>query len=264
MKYIYMLLFFSLALYSCENNKIINAKALIPLENPAISAYIDVDRKEINVFISTITAFEEKYTFATSLIKDAKVYAKKQDGTIVNIPFVKEKYMASISVTSGDSLKLFVEWQGKTHSAITIIPPKAIFKEPVKVEADLYSFKIFNSQKDKLFYWANQKANNETQGIGFSLIYPDKYIFAVSDSVTDIMAKITFFDKNLLKKSPLFLTLNLISVDKNLFEYQTISSNNEIDTRGALKNNPSINNFDSGAIGYFGSLINTEVKIRIN
>jgi len=264
MKYIYMLLFFSLALYSCENNRIINAKALIPLENPAISAYIDVDRKEINVFISTITAFEEKYSFATSLIKNAKVYAKKQDGTIINIPFVKEKYTASISVASGDTIKLFVEWQEKTHVAFTIIPHKVIFNEPVKVEADVYSFKIFNSQKDKLYYWANQKANNETQGIGFSLIYPDKYIFAVSDSVTDIMAKITFFDKNLLKKSPLFLTLNLISIDKNFYEYQTISYKNAIDTRGALKNSPSINNFDNGAIGYFGSLINTEVKIRIN
>lgn len=53
-------------------------------------------------------------------------------------------------------------------------------------------------------------------------------------------------------------------IDKNLYKYQTISYNNAIDTRGALKNSPSINNFDNGTIGYFGSLINTELKIRIN
>ncbi len=264
MKFIYILLLLSFIFFSCENNKIINVKALIPLENPAISAYIDVDKKEINVFISSITAFEKEYSFATSLIKEAKVYAKKQDGTIVHIPFIKEKYTALISATSGDTVKLFVEWREKIHAAFTVIPHKAIFDEPIKVEPDIYSFKIVNSQKNKRYYWLNKKPDIETQSIGFSLIYPDKYIFAVSDSLADIITKITLFDKNLLKKSPLFLTLNFVSIDKNLYEYLTISSSNEIDTRGALKNSLSINNFDNGAVGYFGSLINTEIKIRIN
>lgn len=263
MKYISILLLSVLVLFSCENNKIINAKALTALENPAISAYIDVDRKEINVFISSITAFEEEYSFANSLIKDAKVYAKKETGEIVNLSFVKEKYLSAISVISGSSVQLFVEWRGKTYTATTNIPNKSNFREPKKIDSEIYSIEILNPLK-KNYYLVNKKSTTETQSIAFSLLYPDSYIFSVSDSVTNATMKVVFFDKNLLKISPLFLTVNLISVDKNLYDYLTTSTNNKIDTRGSIKNSPNINNFDNGAVGYFGSLINTEVKIKVN
>ena len=57
-----------MAFFSCENNRLINPKALLPLDNPAISAFIDVDKKEINVFISTITAFEKNSWVTKSLM----------------------------------------------------------------------------------------------------------------------------------------------------------------------------------------------------
>lgn len=258
--YLLSIIFF----FSCENNKIINSKALIPLENPAISAYIDVDKNEISVFISTITAFEEKYSFANSVIKDAKVYAKKANGGIINIPFIKNNYLSTISVFSGETIELNVEWQGKKYKATTTIPNKTVFGEVKKVDSEIYTLEILNPSKEMMYNWVNKKATNETQNIVFSLLFPDKYIFPLSDSVTNLSMKIVLFDKNLPNTSPLYLPVNLISIDKNLFDYQTISTNSEIDTRGAIKNSPIINNFDNGAVGFFGSLINTEVKIRIN
>jgi hypothetical protein len=262
MKVIYLLSIFFL--FSCEKNKIINAKALIPLENPAISAFIDVDKNEISVFLSTITAFEDKYSYANSIIKDAKVYAKKANGEIVNVPYSKNSYLSTISVFSGETIELFIEWRGKKYTATTTIPHKTVFRESKKNDSEIYSLEILNPSKKTTYYWIDKKSTTETQSIGFSLLYPDRYIFPVSDSVTNLTMKVVFFDKNLLKTSPLFLIINLISVDKNLFEYKTISTNNIIDTRGAIKNNPNINNFDNGAVGYFGSLINTEVRIKVN
>lgn len=262
MKVIFLLSIFLLS--SCENNKIINLKALIPLENPAISAYIDVDKNEISVFISSITAFEKEYSFINSVIKDAKVYAKKANGEIVNVPYLKNSYLSTISVFSGETIELFIEWRGKKYTATTTIPHKTVFRESKKIDSEIYSLEILNESKKTTYCWIDKKSTTETQSIVFSLLYPERYIFPVSDSVTNITLKVTFFDKNLLKTSPLFLTINLISVDKNLYEYQTISSNNKIDTRGAIKNSPNINNFDNGAIGYFGSLINTEVKVKVN
>lgn len=263
MKYIHILLLIFL-LFSCENNRIINSKALIPLENPAISAYIDVDKKEINVFISSITAFEEKYNFANSLIKDAKVYAKKKNGEILNIPYVKDSYVSNIIIASGETVELIVEWRGKKYTAITTIPHKTTFREPKKIDSDIYSIEILNPTNVTTYCLAERKSTIETQSIATSRLFPERYIFPVSDLATDLIMKVTFFDKNILKTSPLYLTINLISLDKNLYDYLSISSNNTIDTRGAIKNSPNINNFDNGAVGYFGSLINTEVRIKVN